>query len=249
MWLYFYQATFINVALVINIGWLLLFLFILNLYYYLFFIIYFLIILSVTINIKTIDNNENINSNSKKNKDNNDIIENSGKKSNKRNNNKNIKEVINNCEYLKVEIINNRTNKFLTPSLVIESKVIINKNSKINNIQIIPNDNKNKQFTNKVYSVNNNIYIKERKIINKNSPIDESSKVVNVGSDKKIKINKIKNNIKIPPIGIQNIGKNKININKLMMPKPEIVLKDIIIYSKNRVDTKRTIRNYRYKRK
>jgi len=245
----FLSSQIINVALVVNIGWLLLFLFILNLYYYLFFIIYFLIILSVTINIKTIDNNENINSNSKKNKDNNDIIENSGKKSNKRNNNKNIKEVINNCEYLKVEIINNRTNKFLTPSLVIESKVIINKNSKINNIQIIPNDNKNKQFTNKVYSVNNNIYIKERKIINKNSPIDESSKVVNVGSDKKIKINKIKNNIKIPPIGIQNIGKNKININKLMMPKPEIVLKDIIIYSKNRVDTKRTIRNYRYKRK
>jgi len=245
----FLSSQIINVALVVNIGWLLLFLFILNLYYYLFFIIYFLIILSVTINIKTIDNNENINSNSKKNKDNNDIIENSGKKSNKRNSNKNIKEVINNCEYLKVEIINNRTNKFLTPSLVIESKVIINKNSKINNIQIIPNDNKNKQFTNKVYSVNNNIYIKERKIINKNSPIDESSKVVNVGSDKKIKINKIKNNIKIPPIGIQNIGKNKININKLMMPKPEIVLKDIIIYSKNRVDTKRTIRNYRYKRK
>ena len=28
-----------------------------------------------------------------------------------------------------------------------------------------------------------------------------------------------------------------------MMPKPEIALKDIIIYSNNRVDTKRTIRN------
>jgi len=125
------------------------------------------------------------------------------------NSNKNIEEVINNNERLKVEIINNRTNKSLTPSLVIESKVIINKNSKINNIQVISNDNKNKQFTNKVYSVNNNIYIKERKIINKNSPIDEFSKVVNVDSDKKIKINKIKKIIKIPNIRIQNNNKNK----------------------------------------
>ena len=46
-----------------------------------------------------------------------------------------------------------------------ESNVIINKNSKINNIQIIPNDNKNKQFINKVYSLNNNINIKERKLL------------------------------------------------------------------------------------
>jgi len=33
------------------------------------------------------------------------------------------------------------------------------------------------------------------------------------------------------------------------MPKPEIMLKEIINYSNNRVDTKQTIRNYRYKRK
>ncbi|KAL6613394.1 hypothetical protein U3516DRAFT_663412 [Neocallimastix sp. 'constans'] len=145
----------------------------------------------VTINIKSIDNNENINSNSKKNKDNNNIIENSENIINKRNSNKNIKEVININELLKVEIINNRTNKSITPSLVMELNVIINKNSKINNIKIIPNDNKNKQFTNKAYSVTNNINIKERKIINKNSLIDEYSKVVNVGNDRIIKINKI----------------------------------------------------------
>jgi len=54
-----------------------------------------------------------------------------------------------------------------------------------------------------VYSVNNNINIKDRKIINKNSLIDELYKVVNVGSDKKIKINKIKKIIKIPNIHIQ----------------------------------------------
>ncbi|KAG4087606.1 hypothetical protein H8356DRAFT_1728729 [Neocallimastix lanati (nom. inval.)] len=181
----------------------------------------------VTINIKTIDNNENINSNSKKNKDNNDIIGNSENIINKRNSNKNIKEVININEPLKVENINNKTNKSITPSLVIESK----------------------QFTNKVNSVNNNIYIKERKIINKNSQIDESSKVVNVGSAKKIKINKIKKIIKIPNIRIQNNNNNKININKILMSKPEIMLKDIIIYSNNRIDTKRTNRNYKYKRK
>ncbi|KAL6605282.1 hypothetical protein U3516DRAFT_815099 [Neocallimastix sp. 'constans'] len=159
----------------------------------------------VTINIKTIDNNENINSNSKKNKDNNDIIGNSENIINKRNSNKNIKEVININEPLKVENINNRTNKSITPSLVIESKVIINKNSKINNTQIIPNNNKNKQFTNKI--------------------------------------------IEIPNIRIQNNNKNKININKILMPKPEIMLKDIIIYSNNRIDTKRINRNYKYKRK
>jgi len=130
-----------------------------------------------------------------------------------------------------------------------ESKIIDNKNSKINNIQITSNDNKNKRFTNNVYSVNNNINIKERKIINKNSPIDESNNVVNVGSDKKIKINKMEKKIKIPYIYIQNNNKNKINIYKIMMPKPKIALKEIINYSNSRVDTKRTIRNYRYKRK
>ena len=34
-----------------------------------------------------------------------------------------------------------------------------------------------------------------------------------------------------------------------MMPKPEISLKKIINYSNNRVYTKRTNRNYKYKRK
>ncbi|KAG4083320.1 hypothetical protein H8356DRAFT_1089618 [Neocallimastix lanati (nom. inval.)] len=102
---------------------------------------------------------ENINFN------NNDIIENSENIINKRNSNKNIKEIININEPLKVELINNRTNKSITPCLVMESNVIINKNSKINNIQIIPNDNKNKQFINKVYSLNNNINIKERKLL------------------------------------------------------------------------------------
>jgi len=82
----------------------------------------------VTINIKAIDNNEIINSNSKKNKDNNDIVENSENIINKRNNNKNVKEVININEPLKVENINKRTNKSITPSLVMESN--INKNSK-----------------------------------------------------------------------------------------------------------------------
>ena len=129
-----------------------------------------------------------------------------------------------------------------------ESKIIDNKNSKINNIQITSNDNKNKRFTNNVYSVNNNINIKERKIINKNSPIDESNNVVNVGNDKKIKINKIEKKIKIPYIYIQNNNKYKININKILMPKPEIALKEIIYYN-NRADTKWTVRNYRYKRK
>ena len=86
------------------------------------------------------------------------------------------------------------------------------------------------------------------KIDNNNSPI-EFSKIKNVDSDKEIKIEEIKKKIKIAHICIQNKDKNKININKLMMPKPEIALKKIINYRNNRVDTKRTIRNYRYKRK
>ncbi|KAG4094176.1 hypothetical protein H8356DRAFT_1277288 [Neocallimastix lanati (nom. inval.)] len=125
----------------------------------------------VKININATSYRENINFN------NNDIIENSENIINKRNSNKNIKEVININEPLKVELINNRTNKSITPCLVMKSNVIINKNSKINNIQIIPNDNKNKQFINKVFSLNNNTNIKERKIINKNSSIDESSSI------------------------------------------------------------------------
>jgi len=162
--------------------------------------------------------------------------------------NKNIKEVININELLKVKLINNRTNKSITPCLIMESNVIINKNSKINNIQIIPNDNKNNQFINKVHSLNNNINIKERKINNNNSPVDFSN-IINVDSDKEIKIEKIKKKIKITHIFIQNNSKNKININKLMMPKPEIALNEVINYSNNRVDTKQIIRNYKYKRK
>ncbi|KAL6628400.1 hypothetical protein LY90DRAFT_511389 [Neocallimastix californiae] len=160
--------------------------------------------------------------------------------------NKNIKEVININELLKVKLINNRTNKSITPCLIMESNVIINKNSKINNIQIIPNDNKNNQFINKVHSLNNNINIKERKINNNNSPVDFSN-IINVDSDKEIKIEKIKKKIKITHIFIQNNSKNKININKLMMPKPEIALNEVINYSNNRVDTKQIIRNYKYK--
>ena len=105
--------------------------------------------------------------------------------------NKNIKEVININELLKVKLINNRTNKSITPCLIMESNVIINKNSKINNIQIIPNDNKNNQFINKVHSLNNNINIKERKINNNNSPVDFSN-IINIDNDKKIKLIKLK---------------------------------------------------------
>jgi len=200
----------------------------------------------LTINIKTIDNNENVNSNSERNKDNNDVIENFKNINNKGNNHKNMKEEININESIKVDGINNNS---ITSNLVKESNVIDSKNSKINNIQIIPNNNKNEQFTNTVYSVNSNINIEERKIINNNSPIDEFSKVINVGSDKEIKINIIKKKIKISNIHIRYNNKNKINTNKILMPKPEIAFKEIISYNNNRVDTKRTIRNYRYKRK
>jgi len=168
---------------------------------------------------------------------------------NKGNSHKIVEEEININESIKVDGINNRTNRSITSGLVKEINIIDSNNSKVENIQITSNDNKNKRFTNNMYSVNNNINIKERKIINKNSPIDESNNVVNVGSDKKIKINKIEKKIKIPYIYIQNNNKYKININKIMMPKPEIALKETINYSNNRVDTKRTIRNYRYKRK
>ncbi|KAL6612777.1 hypothetical protein U3516DRAFT_869381 [Neocallimastix sp. 'constans'] len=168
---------------------------------------------------------------------------------NKGNSHKIVEEEININESIKVDGINNRTNRSITSGLVKEINIIDYNNSKVDNIQITSNDNKNKRFTNNVYSANNNINIKERKIINKNSPIDESNNVVNVGSDKKIKINKIEKKIKIPYIYIQNNNKYKTNINKIMMPKPEIALKETINYSNNRVDTKRTIRNYRYKRK
>jgi len=34
-----------------------------------------------------------------------------------------------------------------------------------------------------------------------------------------------------------------------MIPKPEIAFKEIVSYNNNRIDTKRIIRNKRYKRK
>jgi len=34
-----------------------------------------------------------------------------------------------------------------------------------------------------------------------------------------------------------------------MIPKPEIALKEIIYYDNNCADTKRTVKNYRHKRK
>ena len=69
------------------------------------------------------------------------------------------------------------------------------------------------------------INIKEKKINNNNFPID-FSKIINVDSNKDIKIEEIKKKIKIKHICIQNNGKNKININKLMILKqPEIAFK------------------------
>ncbi|KAG4091667.1 hypothetical protein H8356DRAFT_1407472 [Neocallimastix lanati (nom. inval.)] len=186
---------------------------------------------TVKINIKATSSKENINYNNK------NILEDSENINSKGNNHRIVKEEMNINESIKVDSVNNKTNNSITSSLIKELNINDNKCLKINTIQITSYENKNEQFT------------KKEKIINKNSPIDESSKVVNVDSDKKIKINKIKKIIKIPNIRIQNNNKNKININKIMMPKPEISLKKIINYSNNRVYTKRTNRNYKYKRK
>ncbi|KAG4104047.1 hypothetical protein H8356DRAFT_1271005 [Neocallimastix lanati (nom. inval.)] len=149
------------------------------------------------------------------------IINNSENIRNKINSHTIVKEEININEYVKVDSIINRINKSITSGLVTEINII---------------------------DINNITNIKERKINNNNSPVDFSN-IINIDSDKKIKINKIKKIIKIPYIYIQNNNKNKINIYKIMMPKPEIALKEIIKYSNNRVDTKRTNRNYKYKRK
>ncbi|KAL6598316.1 hypothetical protein U3516DRAFT_816997 [Neocallimastix sp. 'constans'] len=194
--------------------------------------------------IVIINNKENINSNSK----NKNIINNSENIRNKINSHTIVKEEININESVKVDSIINRINKSLTSGLITEINIIDSNNSKVDNIQITSNANKNEQFIKKNYSVNNITNIKERKINNNNSPTDFSN-IINVDSDKKIKINKIKKIIKIPYIYIQNNDKNKINIYKIMMPNPEIALKEIINYSNNRVDTKRTNRNYKYKRK
>ncbi|KAG4090924.1 hypothetical protein H8356DRAFT_1004795 [Neocallimastix lanati (nom. inval.)] len=148
--------------------------------------------------------------------------------------------------------------------VIINNKENINSNSKnkniINNSENIRNKINSHTIVKEEININESVKVDsifnrinksitpERKINNNNSPVDFSN-IINIDSDKKIKINKIKKIIKIPYIYIQNNDKNKINIYKIMMPKPEIVLKEIIKYSNNRVDTKRTNRNYKYKRK
>ncbi|KAL6625012.1 hypothetical protein U3516DRAFT_659706 [Neocallimastix sp. 'constans'] len=168
---------------------------------------------------------------------------------NKGNSHKIVEEEININESIKVNSVNNKTNNSITFSLIKELNINDNKCLKINTIQITLYENKNEQFTKKEYLIKNNVNIKERKIDNNISPINEQNKMVKAGSIKEIKIKKIKKIIKIPFILIQNNDKDKININKILMPKPEIMLKEIISYNNNRVDTKRIIRNYRYKRK
>ncbi|KAG4084692.1 hypothetical protein H8356DRAFT_1376892 [Neocallimastix lanati (nom. inval.)] len=156
----------------------------------------------------------------------------------------------NNIEINSIVIINNKENINSND----KNKNIINNSENVRNkinSHTIVKEEINIIESVKVDSIINRInksITSERKINNNNSPVDFSN-IVNVGCDKKIKINKIKKIIKIPYIYIQNNDKNKINIYKIMMPKPEIALKEIINYSNNRVDTKRTNRNYKYKRK
>ncbi|KAG4083871.1 hypothetical protein H8356DRAFT_1089206 [Neocallimastix lanati (nom. inval.)] len=146
---------------------------------------------------KNQDNNENINSNSK----NKNIVDNSKNINNKINSHKIVKEEININESVKINGINNRTNKSVTSDFIKEVNIIDSNNSKVDNIQITSNANKNEQFINK-------------------------NKIINVDSNKDIKIEEIKKKIKIKHICIQNNGKNKININKLMILKqPEIAFK------------------------
>ncbi|KAL6621545.1 hypothetical protein U3516DRAFT_811082 [Neocallimastix sp. 'constans'] len=127
------------------------------------------------------------------------------------------KNIINNSENIRNKI-NSHT--------MVKEEININESVKVDSII----NRINKSIT----SVNNITNIKERKINNNNSPVDFSN-IINVDSDKKIKINKIKKIIKIPYIYIQNNDKNEINIYKIMMPKPEIALKEIINYSNNRI--------------
>ncbi|KAL6621737.1 hypothetical protein U3516DRAFT_626531 [Neocallimastix sp. 'constans'] len=163
----------------------------------------------------------------------------------------NIKKNQNNSiEINSIVIINNKENINSNS----KNKNIINNSENIRNkinSHIIVKEEININESVKVDSIFNRInksITPERKINNNNSPIDFSN-IINIDSDKKIKINKIKKIIKIPYIYIQNNDKNKIYIYKIMMPKPEIASKEIIKYSNNRVDTKRTNRNYKYKRK
>ncbi|KAG4089548.1 hypothetical protein H8356DRAFT_1280195 [Neocallimastix lanati (nom. inval.)] len=121
--------------------------------------------------IVIINNKENINSSSK----NKNIINNSENIRNKINSHTIVKEEININESVKVDSIINRINKSLTSDLVTEINIIDSNNSKVDNIQIISNANKNEQFIKKNYSVNNITNIKERKINNNNSPVDFSN--------------------------------------------------------------------------
>ncbi|KAG4083383.1 hypothetical protein H8356DRAFT_1381718 [Neocallimastix lanati (nom. inval.)] len=171
--------------------------------------------------IVIINNKENINSNGK----NKNINNNSENIRNKINSHTIVKEEININESVKVDCIINRINKSITSGLVTEINIIDSNNSKVDNIQITSNANKNEQFIKKK--------LFKREINNNNSPVDFSN-IINVGCDKKIKINKIKKIIKIPYIYIQNNDKNKINIYKIMIPKPEIALNEIINYNNNR---------------
>ena len=124
---------------------------------------------SIEINsIVIINNKENINSNSK----NKNIINNSENIRNKINSHIIVKEEININESVKVDSIFNRINKSITPGLFKEINIINSNNSKVDNIQITSNANKNEQFIKKNYSVNNITNIKERKINNNNSPVD-----------------------------------------------------------------------------
>ncbi|KAL6633195.1 hypothetical protein U3516DRAFT_807939 [Neocallimastix sp. 'constans'] len=124
---------------------------------------------SIEINsIVIINNKENINSNSK----NKNIINNSENIRNKINSHIIVKEEININESVKVDSIFNRINKSITPGLFKEINIINSNNSKVDNIQITSNANKNEQFIKKNYSVNNITNIKERKVYNNNSPVD-----------------------------------------------------------------------------
>ncbi|KAL6602605.1 hypothetical protein U3516DRAFT_815584 [Neocallimastix sp. 'constans'] len=95
---------------------------------------------SIEINsIVIINNKENINSNSK----NKNIINNSENIRNKINSHTIVKEEININEYVKVDSIINRINKSITSGLVTEINIIDSNNSKVDNIQITSNANKN----------------------------------------------------------------------------------------------------------
>ncbi|KAL6617968.1 hypothetical protein U3516DRAFT_747791 [Neocallimastix sp. 'constans'] len=172
------------------------------------------------------ENNKLVNNSNSKCKTNNNIIITKEENKNNIKGSANIKKnQNNNIEINSIVIINNKENI---------NQMSYNFDSIINRI--------NKSITSglvteiNIIDINNNTNIKERKINNNNSPVDFSNIII-VGCDKKIKINKIKKIIKIPYIYIQNNDKNKINIYKIMMPKPEIALNEIINYNNNRSDS------------